>query len=75
MAKKGLPEGYIFLAVPYSSASAELRDAVNIASAQAGFQLMRADQQFAPSALPIFNFRISESQSALFYKLTLLPLS
>jgi hypothetical protein len=49
VAKKASPAGYIFLAVPYSSASAELRDAVNIASAQAGFQLMRADQQFAPS--------------------------
>lgn len=49
MAKKATTEGYIFLAVPYSSASVELRDAVNIASAQAGFQLMRADQVFAPS--------------------------
>jgi nucleoside 2-deoxyribosyltransferase len=41
--------GYIFLAMPYGAASAELRDAVNIASQQAGFELMRADQQFAPS--------------------------
>lgn len=49
MAKKAVPEGYIFFAVPYSSASGELRDAVNIASAQAGLQLMRADQQFAAS--------------------------
>lgn len=40
---------YIFLAVPYHSGTAELRDAVNIASAQAGFELMRADQPFAPS--------------------------
>lgn len=42
---------FIFFAVPYDSASAELRDAVNIASQNAGFVLMRADQQFAPSQL------------------------
>ena len=41
--------GYIFFAVPYGSPAPELRDAVNIASKQAGFELMRADQQFAPS--------------------------
>lgn len=40
---------YVFFAVPYVSGTAELRDAVNIASQQAGFALMRADQQFAPS--------------------------
>jgi hypothetical protein len=41
--------GYIFFAVPYGSSSPELRDAVNIATKQAGFERMRADQQFAPS--------------------------
>lgn len=49
MAKKTVPEGYVFFAVPYSSSSAELRDAVNVASVHAGLQLIRADQQFASS--------------------------
>jgi hypothetical protein len=43
------PGGYIFLAVPFGAGSVALRDAVNIAGAQAGFTVMRADQQFAPS--------------------------
>jgi hypothetical protein len=41
--------GYIFFAVPYRSSAPELRDAVTIASNQAGFVLMSADQQVAPS--------------------------
>jgi nucleoside 2-deoxyribosyltransferase len=43
------PKRFIYLAVPYNSWFAELRDAVNIASKHAGFALMRADHQFAPS--------------------------
>jgi nucleoside 2-deoxyribosyltransferase len=40
---------YAFFAVPHQGDTAALRDAVNIAAAQAGLTLMRADQIFAPS--------------------------
>lgn len=57
--------GYIFFAVPYGTPAAELRDAVNIASAQAGFELMRADQQFAPSQYVVDGIRQAIERASL----------
>lgn len=56
---------FIFFAVPYDSASAELRDAVNIASQNAGFVLMRADQQFAPSQQVAEQIRVALERASL----------
>jgi hypothetical protein len=59
--------GYIFFAVPYRyrSPMPELRDAVNIASAQAGFELMRSDQQFAPSQKIVEEIRNAIERASL----------
>lgn len=56
---------YIFFAVPYGTPAAELRDAVNIASTQAGFELMRADQQFAPSQYVVDGIRQAIERASL----------
>jgi len=56
---------YIFFAVSFGRHSAELRDAVNIASAHAGYELLRADIQFAPSQQISEDIRKAIEQAAL----------
>lgn len=49
MTNRANKQRFIYFAVPYDTGFADLRDAVNMASQKAGYALMRADQQFAPS--------------------------